>query len=399
MSYADAVILVPGFLGFEQIGYFRYFAGRVGAALRGFLSALADRPIPVVAVHTRPTDRLLARQLSLMDALKQADCRLGYPQRLHLVGHSTGGVDAYLLTRDRPLGACQRWADLDPHGVRQKMRSVVSIGSPHAGTCLALSPLAQAFHKPQSSLLYSPRLARSLWRLGKSLWADEMAVGAFYSAALDTGSAAAYVLDIVHSRTLVEDLQPRRMLQVLASRQADPALDPVHLRSVVTLAGAYTRCYVGASGQAQEREPDEFFKDLFAYAAGSGYDEVYDDRPRIAHGLARIQQALDAGAGIANPQTVQRPLSAQLNDGLVNAARQLIDPQDAQELLAVVVGDHVDVMGYYPQWAPAGTPAEEADKRVQLRSGILHSGSGFGDDEFFALFEQVAQTIHSVARP
>ena len=165
------------------------------------------------------------------------------------------------------------------------------------------------------------------------------------------------------------------------------------------MAGACTRAYVGASGVAEDREPDDFFKDLYTYAAGSGYDEVDDDRPRIERSLARIQQVLDAGAEIANPQTGKRPLDAQLNDGLVNAARQLTNPDDPQELLAVVIGDHVDVMGYYPQWVPAGAPQKGREKRAQLRSGILHSGSGFSDDEFFALFAQVAQAIHGAARP
>lgn len=396
MSYKDAVILVPGFLGFEHIGYFRYFASRVGATLRGFLTALSDRPIPVVAVHTRPTDHLQARQLALLNGLRWADRQLGHVEQLHLVGHSTGGVDAYLLTRGRPLGAPERWAELDPEGLRHKIRSVVTIGSPHAGTCLALSPLAQAFHKPQSSLQHGPRLTRSMWRLGKSLWADEMAVSAFYSAVLDTGSAAAYVLDIMRSRTLVDDLRPRRMLQV--QEHTGRGL-PVRVRAVVTMAGACTRAYVGASGVAEDREPDDFFKDLFTYAAGSGYDEVDDDRPRIERSLARIRQVLDAGEEIANPQTVKRPLDAQLNDGLVNAARQLADPDDPQELLAVVIGDHVDVMGYYPQWVPAGAPQKGREKRAQLRSGILHSGSGFSDDQFFALFAKVAQAIHGAARP
>lgn len=103
MSIPDIVILIPGFLGFDQIGHFPYFATRVGAALRGCLFGLSGTDIPVIPVKTSPTERLANRQIALLHALKQINRRFGSIERLHLVGHSTGGVDAYLLTGEAPL--------------------------------------------------------------------------------------------------------------------------------------------------------------------------------------------------------------------------------------------------------------------------------------------------------
>jgi hypothetical protein len=395
MAITDAVVLVPGFLGFERIGSFRYFAGRVDAVLRGYLSGLAGPTLPVVPVHTSPTDTLRQRQRALIKALESVDARLGHVQRLHLVGHSTGGVDAYLLTRSAPLTPGITWRHLDPHNVRRKIRSIISIASPHAGTCLALSALAYAFHHPLTGFTRAPRLAFSVWRLGQSLLYDGMAAGAVLGALVDTGGAAAYVLDVVRSRMLVEDLKPRHMLSLHEHMSPDGDLS-VRFRSVVTLAGRCTPGYAGRGSQTTVRLPDPFFKDLYAYAAGSGFDEVGDDPRRIESALDRMDSALDEGRLISNPLTMLHPLTARSNDGLVNSARQLIDPDDDQELLTLVVGDHIDVMGYYPQWATAAGPAGH-EKRVLLRSGILNSGSGFGDEQFFDLFRLVAQTIQEAA--
>ena len=62
-GYREAVVLIPGFLGFEQLGGFYYFADRVGAALRGALAALRDgEETPVIPVTTLPAEPLAARQ-------------------------------------------------------------------------------------------------------------------------------------------------------------------------------------------------------------------------------------------------------------------------------------------------------------------------------------------------
>ena len=392
MSISDAVILIPGFLGFGQIGHFSYFANRVGAALRGCLLGLSDADIPVIPVKTAPTKPLADRQLTLLHILKEIDRRYRSLRRLHLVGHSTGGVDAYLLTGQSPLQRGTSWEALDPDRVRHKISTVTTIASPHAGTCLALSPLARFFRHPLFEIHKSPSLAIALWQLARSLEVDEMALGALAGALVDTGETAAYALDVFWARTLVDDLQPRHLVKV--QNQTNKELKDTQLRCVVTMAGRRTRNYRRRNRKIGLREPDAFFRTMYSYTAGSGFDEAYDDPERITQAINQIEMAISAGKLIGNANSELRRITPELNDGLVNSARQLVNPTSEEELLAVVVGDHIDVMGYYPRWVTAwqGSSAQE---QKQLRSGILHSGSGFGDEQFFALFQQIAKSIVS----
>jgi pimeloyl-ACP methyl ester carboxylesterase len=68
--------------------------------------------------------------------------RVKYPDAVfHLVGHSTGGLDAELLARTpRPSDAAR---DEKTEKIRRSIRSIVTLASPLAGTSLAESPLAQ----------------------------------------------------------------------------------------------------------------------------------------------------------------------------------------------------------------------------------------------------------------
>jgi hypothetical protein len=87
-------------------------------------------------------------------------------------------------------------------------------------------------------------------------------------------------------------------------------------------------------------------------------------------------------------------LDAKTNDGVVNAVRQLIVPNDASELAALVIADHFDVLGYYDR---RQSIAEGGEDDVQV-SGLLHSGSFFRDTEFFALYRKVADVIADSCR-
>jgi hypothetical protein len=84
-------------------------------------------------------------------------------------------------------------------------------------------------------------------------------------------------------------------------------------------------------------------------------------------------------------------IDAQTNDGVVNTVRQLIKPSDPDELAALVIADHFDVLGYYDR----GLTVSELDPREAASqvSGLLHSGSFFRDTEFFALYRKVADVI------
>jgi hypothetical protein len=76
----------------------------------------------------------------------------------------------------------------------------------------------------------------------------------------------------------------------------------------------------------------------------------------------------------------------ELNDGVVNTIRQVVDPDDRSQVGGFVVADHADVLGHYDRQDSLieGTP---------YNAGLFHSGAGFGDDEFFKLYRRVAEAI------
>ena len=145
--YQDAVALLPGFLGFGHFGGFYYFADRVASALRGALELEGGRSIPVIPFSTLPTTALQGRQEYLVGALTRLDTILGGVERFHLVGHSAGGVDAFLLTQDQPFGG----SPADPREVRRRIRSVITIAAPHYGTGLANTDSRPVLGKPARS--------------------------------------------------------------------------------------------------------------------------------------------------------------------------------------------------------------------------------------------------------
>ena len=128
MQTPDVVVLVPGFLGFTRFGGFYYFADRLIAVLRGLLEEPLGYPVPVVPVTTLPTDNLRNRQDGLLQNLAGVCEKLSGVQRIHLVGHSTGGVDAQLLACTKSFDG-HAW-DKKANAVRKKIESVVTISVP-----------------------------------------------------------------------------------------------------------------------------------------------------------------------------------------------------------------------------------------------------------------------------
>lgn len=119
------VYLVPGFFGFAYLGGLKYFA-HVREVLQ---PALARRGIDarIHYVRTRPTASIEWRARRLAETI---EATAGADAVVHLVGHSSGGLDARtLVSPASPLD--------DLAHVAAKVRSVVTLATPHRGTPLA----------------------------------------------------------------------------------------------------------------------------------------------------------------------------------------------------------------------------------------------------------------------
>ena len=119
------IVLVPGLFGFARLGGFDYFMHVEEALASRFLERGAD--CEFVLVSSPPTGSIVHRTEVLMDAIQQACAEDA--GAIHLLGHSTGGLDVRLLASPTA------WPDLPDWF--ERVRTVTSVATPHYGTPLA----------------------------------------------------------------------------------------------------------------------------------------------------------------------------------------------------------------------------------------------------------------------
>ncbi len=133
MDALHHVFLVPGFFGFTNLGELEYFAH-----VRRVLVREAERTGIVAAIHdvaVPPTASIRARARALLAAIAE-HVPPELDAAIHLVGHSTGGLDARLLVS--PGVSLGDGSDApDAHDVERwasRVRSVLTVATPHRGT-------------------------------------------------------------------------------------------------------------------------------------------------------------------------------------------------------------------------------------------------------------------------
>jgi len=361
----DLVLLLPGFFGFTRISGLYYFAERVAAALRGGLDMCLGQPVPVVPLTTLPAGSLGERQESLLQQLRALIKRTGKKPRLHLIGHSTGGVDAYLLACERQVDGAPWTADQDE--ARRQLASITTVSSPFRGTWLTANQVARFALDPRHNakgLVMGLKLVRELlaWRFDKTLFADVIA-----NATAALPDAVKLCWNLLHNRQLIGDLTPDHMEQLL---QDNPRELDVPLTSFVTVVP-----------EELLHHASPFFSDLYEMTAG-------EDTAPVSKDVTAANDLLNAHAAEAvRPAGCAPPVfEPQVSDGIVNSARQLLDPTDPSTLGGIIVGDHLDVLGYY----------DDVDALVSgrpLNQSVFRSGAGFGDDQFFHLYGRIASRI------
>jgi hypothetical protein len=325
---ADAVALVPGFLGFRRRGALRYFSPLFVDGLARALKARGRGALDIVPLATSPIGSLARRQHRLRATLRAHESKS--PRRWHLIGHSTGGVDAAMLLASHGLvhhrGAPTAFTTgpVDSHDIG----SVITLSAPHFGTGLA----------NEVTLLHGLRLVLDVF----GRWDGALlARYAFARAAMKSGVS---IRALLFHDDLARDLVPANTSQLTRNAR----------RNGVPLF-SFATCTPPPSADP----PDPLFRDLWRWTA-EGDDPAHPGDPMPAQ-----LRWITSGA--------QPAIDARSNDGVVNTRRQV-----AGTLAAVVVGDHADVLGRFKR---DGDP------------GLLTSEATFGRAQFDAMLDRIAECI------
>jgi triacylglycerol lipase len=362
------VYLIPGLFGFARLAGYDYFVHLERALQQRFSAAATDYVIHVVA--TPPTASITVRAEVIAREIARSATGDG---PIHLIGHSTGGLDARLLlcpgvTLAVPPGTLE-WT--------RRVRSAVAINAPHYGT-----PLAAHFTTVAGThLLYALSL----------LTVTTLSVGRLPLSVLSTlltliGGATQFlripVLDELTRQALrfVDDEGRGEIEAYLTHARRDRGGIVQLMPEVMELFNVAVRdspqvrygCVVSAAPPpGTGRVPSALFSPNAGLQLGV-YATVYGvasrDASRYPYAAPRPEQAalLEQRIGPVTPGWV---------DGIVPTLSMLWG-----ELLWCGRGDHLDIVGHF---ADDQTPGEHVD--------WLASGARFSRADFAAMTDAVCR--------
>jgi hypothetical protein len=371
------LLLVPGFFGFGSLGELSYFVGVREALGRAFERLALE--VNIVEVPTLPTASIRYRAARVRETLATlAESEAG---PIHIVGHSTGGLDARLaIAPTASLPTSRKFHD------QSRLRTLVTVSTPHFGTPLASffgsaagSPLLRGLSWLVVSGLKHGRLPlRVGLRLGGWFTRADDALGFqptlvddfFREVIADFSSERraeliAFIEGISQDQSLVFQLTPAGC-DLLNAGTADP--DSLRYGSVVCR-GRRPRAtdLLTLTRDPYTRSMHVLYALLHRVAGFARSD-------RLPEAVPEQQRVLELAFG-----KYPRP---SWSDGIVPTLSQVWG-----EVIHATNADHLDVVGHYGCSRPG-----------QATSDWLPSGSGFDDAAFEALWGAIAQFIAEEAR-
>ena len=376
-----AVILVPGLFGFARIGDISYFAKVKGLLSDSSLIESGN----LFELSPLPTGPLWRRVECLYE--KVVELRAKGFDKIHLVGHSTGGVDVRLLT-----SAAYLWpggpSGADREAFFGSIGRVISISAPHRGTPIAVR-LRGALENSIPFLFLLSILAKSKGKerpgLGPMAWAASVLGGIamlspFKSlvhvpleemAGLNKGAALeaeAFLKEIVNCHPLIHELTPDAMRAVNSSLGTGRRLPVINFITVSP--GVDT--FLGVPLPNFGKHALHRFIYMISYLSTSLVPNEFGALP-AGEWLLEVQpDDLDDLADIAQ-------------DGVVPAGSQALEGALGHSVQKLVFADHLDVVGHYPG-ARGGTT-------------VFESGARFDDSRMRALWHEVGLLLREIQPP
>ena len=374
------VLLVPGFFGFGRLGDIDYFAG-----VRQLLeAALLERGFQahVVEVVTPPTASIRRRAAHVLEALVAVAKSSG---DIHVVGHSTGGLDARLAIAQ--TASLPTDARLDDY---ERLRSVVSISCPHYGT-----NVSTYFTRPVGRALFRSvaRYLAFMLERGKLPLKIALRLGYFGLRLSDPKQRRRGTFDQLYDRLLNDLTDERRteVVQFLRQIAAEQALLFQLTPAGCDLLNACTLDPPLAYGSVVACAAPPRFRVFLRFVVNL-YAQFMYPLYWLLHRLSREKDdALRQQLTVAQLETVDaglgRPAGARDSDGVVPVLSQVWG-----RVLHVARGDHLDVVG---QYGALGDEDEVGAAAANKSWGgdWIPSASGFDAAAFKALWFDVAAFI------
>jgi pimeloyl-ACP methyl ester carboxylesterase len=359
LTMTTRIYLIPGFLGFHSFGSVIYFR-RVPELLAQLLAERGITDAVIKECPTFPAGSLARRAERALACI--ADSSGHKADSIHLVGHSTGGLDARLVAAP----GVRLIAGAIEEEIGARIRSVITLSTPHFGT-------------PMADILLALPFRRSLEYLG---WVGASNKGRLAILALSRVLQLVARSDDWMGRTNTSlDSLAYKILKRITVHSNDPVWE--FLAEMGQDQGAVVQLTMASL---------HLFNAAVADRPGTRYSSVITVAPPPSYRLSRAESvspvklaskvafwtlygmasrasrqypytAMDVEqmslAGFSSPL----PITKYSNDGVVPCQSQAYG-----RILDVVLGDHLDVVGQFPfaggdphaDWLPSGANFDEA---------------------------------------
>ncbi len=379
--------LSPGMFGFTRLASYDYFA-HVGRAL-GARFEHAGHELETHVSEVPPTASLRRRAVRLGDLIAST---AGDDGPIHLLGHSTGGIDARLVASPaahlRSVPPDAPWLS--------RVRSITTMNAPHYGT-----PLASFFAttKGQQAL----RVLSAFTVIGLSIGARPLAVASVLIGLLSARDRPIRITLPIIDRAidsllaLVDDARsPEVRVYLKAITDDQGAMMQLSPESMdLFIAGFFDRpgvVYQSTCSMSPMPSPRKWIDtigkpwqsvSLALFTGLHGITGAYDRRYPCAFDAAESAEGPGFHAdneALLGRVFVESPTWS-ANDGCVPIRSQIWG-----KLVWAGFGDHLDVLGHYND----ATPEERPEHR---HHDWLTSGSKFDDAAFESLMDAIAAGI------
>jgi pimeloyl-ACP methyl ester carboxylesterase len=376
----------PGMFGFAQLASYDYF-GHVKRALEARFRE-AGQTIEVQVIAAPPTASVRRRAGMFAELIDETAKGKG---PIHLLGHSTGGLDARVVASPSsklPIRAgAMAWLP--------RLRSITTVNTPHCGT-----PLASFFATAEGARALHALSAFTF--IGLSLGARPLAAAGALIGVLGRGDRAMGIELRLLDRAvdslvgLVDDAAKPEVRDYLSAVKDDQGAMLQLTPEAMDLVGASFADRPGVTYQSTVSmaptpsmgkwlgtlgHPGRAIS-LALFTAMHRITSLHDRRYPCAQG---VSPEGDVPVGHPNETALAEAFGAApdlgANDGVVPLRSQLWGT-----LVWAGLGDHLDVLGHYR----GDEKAQEEEGAERHHHDWLTSGSSFGPAQFDALMDAIA---------